>query len=145
MSMSAPSRFLPRTLWADSLLCALAGALQLAFSQPLSGLTGLPAALLLGTGCFLLGWACVAAWGARHMPQSRALVGLAVWGNFGWAAACGTLIWRGSFDLAPAGQAWVLGQAAIGVVLAGLQCAGLWRGRGTGLNRRQISSAWPVR
>lgn len=143
MSMFASNRFLPRTLWADALFCGLAGALQLAFLQPLSALTHLPEALLSGTGCFLLAWACVAAWGARHMPQSRALVGLAVLGNFGWAAACGVLIWSGRFDLSTAGQTWVLGQAAIGVVLGDLQCAGLWRGRDAGLKVRQTAGAWP--
>ncbi|MBB1652287.1 hypothetical protein [Delftia sp. UME58] len=135
MSLFSPSpsharaRFLSRTLWADAICCAAAGAVQLAFAQPLAVSTGLPQALLLGTGCFLLAWACVAGWGARRMPRSRGLVALAVFGNFGWALGCGIVLYSGVLDLAPAGWAWVLGQAAIGVALGDVQCAVLWRSR----------------
>lgn len=129
MPMFSHARFLPRTLWADAICCAAAGAVQLAFAQPLAVVTGLPQALLLGTGCFLLAWACVAGWGACRMPRSRGLVAIAVFGNFGWALACGVLLYSGVLAPAPAGWAWVLGQAAIGVALGDLQCAGLWRSR----------------
>ncbi|CAB5722099.1 Uncharacterised protein [Delftia tsuruhatensis] len=122
-------RFLSRTLWADALCCASAGALQWALVRPLAACTGLSRPLLLGTGGFLLAWACVAAWGALRMPHSRRLVAVAISGNFGWAAACLVLLGGGWLTSLPAGQAWVLGQAAIGAALGGLQCAGLWRSR----------------
>jgi hypothetical protein len=129
MPMFSHARFLPRTLWADALCCAAAGAAQLAFAQPLAVSTGLPQALLLGTGCFLLAWACVAAWGACCMPRSRGLVAIAVFGNFGWALACVALLYGGWLEPAPSGWAWVLGQATVGVVLGDLQCVGLWGSR----------------
>lgn len=103
MPMFSHARFLPRTLWADAICCAAAGAVQLAFAQPLAVVTGLPQALLLGTGCFLLAWACVAGWGACRMPRSRGLVALAVFGNFGWALACGVVLYSGVLEPAPAG------------------------------------------
>jgi hypothetical protein len=39
------------------------------------------------------------------------------------------VLYSGVLEPAPAGWAWVLGQAAIGVALGDLQCAGLWRSR----------------
>ena len=54
MSVFASSRFLPRVMWADGASCAGTGIVQLAFTQPLAGVTGLPSSLLAGTGLFLL-------------------------------------------------------------------------------------------
>jgi D-amino-acid dehydrogenase len=77
--------------------------------------------------------------GARPMlPDGAPLLGASglpgVWlnlghGGHGWALACGVVLYSGVLEPAPAGWAWVLGQAAIGVALGDLQCAGLWRSR----------------
>ena len=78
--------------------------------------------LLAGLG--LRGWL-----GRVPHAAQPGLVAIAVFGNFGWALACGVVLYSGVLEPAPAGWAWVLGQAAIGVALGDLQCAGLWRSR----------------
>ncbi|WP_289241396.1 hypothetical protein [Delftia sp.] len=42
---------------------------------------------------------------------------IAVFGNFGWALACGVVLYSGVLEPAPAGWAWVLA-GAIGVAWA---------------------------
>ncbi|MDR0226418.1 MAG: hypothetical protein LBI66_08350 [Burkholderiaceae bacterium] len=125
MSMFASSRFLPRVMWADAASCAATGALQLAAGRPLADLSGLPLALLQGTGWFLLAYALAAAWMAARSPAPRRLIGLVVAGNFGWAAACIALLAVGGLSLSVWGVAWVLAQAVVVVVLAELQWMGL--------------------
>jgi hypothetical protein len=117
-------------MWADGASCAATGALQVAFTEALAGLTGLPAPLLLGTGVFLLAYAAAAAFMATRRTPPRTLIALVVVGNLGWAAACGVLLMSGLFALSPVGMAWVLAQALCVVVLAELQWTGLRRTRG---------------
>lgn len=85
MSVFASPRFLPNVMWADAASCAATGALQVAFTDALARLTGLPAPLLMGTGVFLLAYAALAAFMASRSTPPRALIGLVVVGNFGWA------------------------------------------------------------
>jgi hypothetical protein len=89
MSILASPRFLPRVIAADAISCAGAGALQLGLTETLARLTGLPAALLTGTGVFLLAYAALAAWMARRPVPPRRLIGFVVAGNLAWAAGCG--------------------------------------------------------
>ena len=131
MSVFASPRFLPRVMWADAASCAATGALQVAFTDALARLTGLPAPLLLGTGVFLLAYAAMAAFMAGRRTPPRGLIGLVVVGNFGWAAACIALLVRGMFAVTALGMAWALAQAACVVVLAELQWTGLRRTRGS--------------
>jgi hypothetical protein len=129
MSVFASPRFLPRVMAADAFSCAATGALQLVFTGALARLTGLPAALLLGTGVFLLAYAAAAAWMATRDEPPRRLIGLVVAGNFAWAVGCIGLLAVGGAAIAPLGWAWVLAQALTVVVLAELQWTGLRRTR----------------
>lgn len=135
MTIFASPRFLSRVMWADSASCAATGAVQVAFTESLAGLTGLPAGLLSGTGAFLLAYAALAAVLARRTPTPRTLIGLIAVGNLGWAVGCVGLL--ASDRVAPSGLgvAWVLAQAVTVVVLAELQWTGLRRSRArTGLH-----------
>ena len=127
MSVFASPRFLRNVLIADAVSCAATGALQVAFTSPLSELFRLPAPLLLGTGLFLLAYAALVAFVGTRSPIPRGLVGLFVAGNFGWALACGALLATSWVSPGVVGQAWVIAQAVTVVVLAELQLAGLKR------------------
>ena len=131
MSIFSSPRFLSRVMWADAASCAATGALQVVATDTLAGLMGLPAALLLGTGVFLLAYAAAAALMASRRTPPRMLIGLVVVGNLGWAAGCGALLASGLFAVTGLGMAWVLAQAVTVVVLAELQWTGLRRSRGT--------------
>lgn len=102
MSVFASPRFLPNVMWADAASCAATGALQVAFTDALARLTGLPAPLLMGTGVFLLAYAALAAFMASRSTPPRALIGLVVVGNFGWAVACVALLVSGMFPVTEA-------------------------------------------
>ncbi|MET3182355.1 UNVERIFIED_ORG: hypothetical protein ABIC43_005531 [Variovorax guangxiensis] len=130
MSVFASPRFLPNVMWADAASCAATGALQVAFTDALARLTGLPAPLLMGTGVFLLAYAAMAAFMASRPTPPRTLIGLVVVGNFGWAVACISLLVSGIFPVTAVGVAWVLAQAVCVIVLAELQWTGLRRSRG---------------
>lgn len=130
MSVFASPRFLPNVMWADAASCAATGALQVAFTDALARLTGLPAPLLMGTGVFLLAYAALAAFMASRSTPPRALIGLVVVDNFGWAVACVALLVSGMFPVTAVGVAWVLAQAVCVIVLAELQWTGLRRTRG---------------
>ena len=129
MSVFASPRFLPNVMWADAASCAATGSLQVAFTETLARVTGLPAPLLLGVGVFLLAYAAVAAFIASRSTPPRGLIGLVVVGNFGWAVACVALLVSGVFAVSALGMVWVLAQAACVVVLAELQWTGLRRTR----------------
>ena len=118
-------RFLSRVMWVDAASCAATGALQLGFTDAMARLTGLPAALLLGTGAFLLVYAALAAAMAARAEPPRLLIGLVVLGNFGWAAACAALLASGLFAVTALGMAWVIAQAVTVVLLAEAQWMGL--------------------
>lgn len=124
MSIVASPRFLARVMAADALSCLATGALQLGLTDPLARLTGLPTALLTGTGVFLLAYAALAAWMARRPVPPRRLIGLVVVGNLAWAAGGVTLLASSLVGHTMLGAAWVLVQAVVVIVLAQLQ----WRG-----------------
>jgi|GEM_PF-188264 len=132
MSVFASPRFLSRVMWADAASCLATGALQVAFTGALAVATGLPAALLLGTGVFLLAYAALAALIASRPVPPRTLIGLVVVGNFAWAAGCAALLVGGLFPLTALGMAWLVAQAAVVIVLAELQWTGLRRSRPAG-------------
>ncbi|WBY00936.1 hypothetical protein PE066_15910 [Ramlibacter tataouinensis] len=128
MSIFASPLFLRRVLWADAASCLACGVAQLAAPQPLSGWFGLPPALLLSTGSFLVGYALLLAILAARTRLPRPLVALGAVGNVGWALGCGAVLaW-----LTPTawGIAWVALQAATVLVLADLQWMGLRATRG---------------
>ncbi|WP_298923543.1 hypothetical protein [uncultured Ramlibacter sp.] len=127
MSVFASPRFLRNVLLADAASCLGSGALQLLFTAQMAELLRLPAALLLGTGVFLLAYAAAVAIVATCNPIPRPLVWLFAIGNAGWALACVALLASGWLSPSSLGVAWVLAQAACVAVLAELQWTGLRR------------------
>jgi hypothetical protein len=125
MSIFASPRFLRNVLIADAASCVATGALQVAFTSPLADLMHLPAALLAETGWFLLVYAAVVGFVATRDPIPRALVWAFVAGNFAWAAGCAAMLVAPAFAPTQLGQAWMIAQAVVVVVLAELQWAGL--------------------
>lgn len=125
--MTASSRFLRHVLFADAASCLGTGALQLMFNPQLAPVLNLPAALLGGTGWFLLVYGALVGYTATRDPLPRLPVWLFMGGNALWAVACAGLL--GSRWLAPTawGAAWILAQAAVVAVLALLQWNGLRR------------------
>lgn len=125
MSILASPRFLPRVMAADAISCAATGAVQLGLTEILARLTGLPAALLTGTGIFLLAYAALAAWMARRPVPPRRLIGFVVAGNLAWAVGGVALLASGLVAQTALGVAWVLAQVVVVIALAQLQWMGL--------------------
>lgn len=132
MSIFQSPRFLRNVLLVDAASCLATGALQVAFTRSLAGLTNLPAPLLLATGWFLLAYAAVATLAATREPIPRELVWAFVAGNFAWAAGCAALLVAQPVAPSLTGQGWILAQAVTVVVLAELQWMGLRRTRTVG-------------
>jgi hypothetical protein len=128
MSLFTSPRFLRGVLWADAVSCLASGALQLAALDALPRLLGLPHALLLESGIFLVAYGVVVAWLASRRETIRPLVALFAIGNVGWAVGCGAAV----YVLQPTalGIAWIAMQAATVLVLADLQWMGLRGTRG---------------
>jgi hypothetical protein len=127
MSIFASPRFLRHVMLADAASCLATGALQVAFTQPLSQLLALPAPLLAATGWFMLAYAGAAAWVGTRLPVPRALVAVFAAGNLAWAVGCVALLAGGGLQPTGLGYAWVLAQAAVVAVLAELQWTGMRR------------------
>jgi hypothetical protein len=127
MSIFASPRFLRHVMLADAASCLATGALQVAFTQPLSQLLALPAPLLAATGWFMLAYAAAAAWVGTRLPVPRSLVAVFAAGNLGWAVGCVALLAAGGLQPTGLGYAWVLAQAVTVAVLAELQWTGMRR------------------
>lgn len=127
MSILQSPRFLPRVMWLDAASCAATGALQLLFTAWMTQATGLPAALLTGSGIFVLAYALVGAGIASRPTPPRTLIGLVAVGNVGWALACAGLAFSGALPLTLLGKLWLGAQAVAVLVLAELQWTGLRR------------------
>ena len=107
--------FLRRTLAIDAATCAAMGALLAAFSAPLSGLLGLPAALLFYAGLVLFPCAAL----MLMARGSRALAWLVVAGNAAWIA--GSVVVLLVASPTALGYAFVIAQAIAVAVLAELE------------------------
>jgi hypothetical protein len=132
MSMFDSPRFLRNVLFADAASCVATGAAQVLFTAQLADLLHLRAALLAGTGWFLLAYAATVAFIATRDPLPRPLVWLLVVGNAAWAVGCGVLLASQLVAPTSLGVGWILAQAATVAVLAELQWTGLRRTRVTG-------------
>jgi hypothetical protein len=126
-AMFSSPNFLPKVLRLDAWSCLGCGVLQLALPGMMRDLTGLPAALLAGTGWFLLVYAALVWWLSRRDPLPRPAIWLIVIGNLGWAIGCVALLASGLFTLSLTGMAYVALQAATVGLLAELQYFGLRR------------------
>ncbi len=127
MSVFASPRFLRNVMLADAASCAACGALQLGATGALVQWLALPAALLLGTGVFLLVYAAIVALIGTRVPVSRPVVGLCIAGNLGWAVACLLLLASGLVQPSGLGSAYVLIQAVTVLLLTAMQWLGLRR------------------
>ncbi|MGE0807490.1 MAG: hypothetical protein AB7L76_18240 [Burkholderiaceae bacterium] len=135
------SKLLKNALWMDAAAGGAMALLQLLGTAAVVRLTGLPTALLLGSGAFLLGFVVLLVLMARATRLPAALVLLVVVGNFGWAV--GSLLWLlvGSSTGNGFGVAYVLVQALAVLALAEVEYMGLKRSRPAGSGGRLQTSA----
>jgi hypothetical protein len=87
MTSIIPSSFLKRVLLADAAVSGSVALLQLAATEPLAALTGLPTGLLLGTGLFLVGYVTLLVVLAKRSRVWSSMIWLVIAGNLAWAVA----------------------------------------------------------
>jgi hypothetical protein len=125
MKLVHSSRMLKTALMVDAMSGAGTAALQLLLPGLLAEQLGLPRALLLETGIFLIAFVALLAFLARSERVPAALVRAIVIGNTVWAAGC-VLLWAtGLVTPTPLGIAFLLVQAAVVLSLAWWEAAGL--------------------
>ncbi|MBF9231850.1 hypothetical protein [Microvirga alba] len=127
MSTIHPSPFLRQALLADATTSAACGLLMLLASSPLSGILGLPEALLRLSGAALLPYAALIAYLGLREQMLRPIVWAVVIGNVIWAADSALLLVSGWVEPTRAGYAFVIAQALVVLMYAELQVIGLRR------------------
>jgi hypothetical protein len=126
---SGHDRPLRLALRLDAAASGVLGVLLAAGGALLDDLLGIPAAVLVPVGAFLVLYA-VGLWLVGSRPRvSRPAVWVVVAGNLGWAAASVLAAAAGWWSPTTAGTVVVLLQAAAVVGFAGLQLSGLRRTR----------------
>lgn len=120
--------FLRQVLLLDAATCTAMGLLLLSTAGLLSAWLALPAPLLRYAGLVLLPIAAFMAWVATRSPIPRAGTRIVIAGNWAWVVASLVLLASGSVAPNVLGIAFVLLQAAVVALLAGLETAGLRRG-----------------
>ena len=125
MTLIHPSRSLKTALAVDAASGATTAALQLALPRLLADELGLPMALLLETGLFLVALAALLAFLARSARVAAPLVWAIVTGNVAWSAACVLLWTTGAVAPTALGIAFLLAQAAVVLALAVWEAIGL--------------------
>ncbi|BBK36449.1 hypothetical protein STAQ_15270 [Allostella sp. ATCC 35155] len=126
-STTRPGLFLRRALQADAAVSAASGLLMALAAGPLSGLLGLPAALLLPAGIVLLPYAALLLWLAGRPVPSAGGVWLVIAANVLWAIDCVLVLVAGWFQPTGLGVAFVAVQAVTVLLFAELQYIGLRR------------------
>ena len=114
---------LRRVLLLDAAASGALGLAGLVGSSVLDDLLGLPAALLLGVGVFLVGYALGLVGLARMSPVPRGLTLVVVLGNSAWVLMSVALVVGAWERLTVVGVVVVLAQAAAVAVFADLQWA----------------------
>jgi hypothetical protein len=124
---SRPSSFLRLVLLADAAASGATGLLVLIGGGFLAGLLGVPATLLREAGLILLPYVAFVA----YIGTRESLVRPAIWAivicNVLWAGASVLLVMGQWIAPTALGYAFVIGQALIVALLAGLQYLGLQR------------------
>ncbi len=105
----------------DAATCALMGVLLLAAGGWLASWTGLDAVVLTVAGGLLLPVAAFMAWTAGRSMMPAWALAVIVLGNLGWVAASLLLPVAGLLHPNGLGWAFLLGQAAVVLVLVGLE------------------------
>lgn len=121
------SPFLRLVLGVDAVSCATMGIVLLTAAGPLSGLFGLPEALLRGAGLVLMPFAAGLATLAlrTHLPQMAVVAAIGL--NLLWVADSLLLLVSGWFQPTMAGVAFVLAQAVAVLVVTELEWVGMRR------------------
>ncbi|CAN5352684.1 hypothetical protein BH11PSE4_BH11PSE4_21170 [soil metagenome] len=112
---------------------AVSGAMALLLTVAagiLTPLLGLPEALLLESGLFLIGYAALVGWLGSRSVMPRALVLLIVAGNAAWTLGSLALLFSGAVSPTGLGEVFVTLQAVAVGVFAELQYLGLRRSGG---------------
>ncbi|WP_066269530.1 hypothetical protein [Hydrogenophaga palleronii] len=112
---------LRRVLAFDAIAGGATGVLHLGLAGPLSGLLGLPAALLQGTGVAIFAFVSLAAWLAMQAAPPRAALTTLALGNFAWVIGCVAVGFGAAPAITPWGMTYALMQAVVVLVLAELQ------------------------
>ncbi|TDH63156.1 hypothetical protein E2C06_07175 [Dankookia rubra] len=127
MERIVPSDFLRRVLLADAACSGAMGLLLALLAGPLSRWFGLPAALLLEVGLFLLAFAAFVAVLGLRQASPRLLVWLVIVGNALWALDSVLLLVSGWVAPTALGGTFVVAQALVVALLAELEYTGLRR------------------
>ena len=117
--------FLRRALLLDAVASGATGALMLLAAGPVSDLTHLPPGLLRGAGAVLLPYAAFVAWLGLRAAPARALVLAVVAINALWVVESVGILALGWVASNMLGAAFVLAQALVVAIFAGLQGAAL--------------------
>ena len=120
---------LRRALTLDALASGALGLLIAGAAPVLGGPLGVPAALLLPVGLFLVAFAAAVGLTGTREPVYRPAVWAIIGLNVLWAAESATLVAAGWLPLTALGAALVLAQAGAVALLADLQVLGLRRAR----------------
>lgn len=128
-STRAAGQLLRQSLTLDAAASGALGVLLAAGGDLLDDLLGIPVAVLMGVGGFLIAYAA-ALWfiGSRH-KLSRPAVRVVAAGNLLWVAASVVAVAAGWWSPTALGTALVLAQAAAVALFAELQLIGLRRAR----------------
>ena len=130
--MIEPSPLLRRVLVADAVICLIAAADLILLTGLARDLTGLPEGLLRGAGIVLLVVAATVLWLARRAQVPALAIKVLIALNLVWAVDSVLLLLSGWVEPTAFGTSVVLVQAAVTLVVAGLQAAGLARSRPVG-------------
>lgn len=129
MIVAHTSPLLCRVLAADAAISAACGVLMALGADLLSGMLGLPAALLTYAGIALLPWAALVGYLATRERLPIAVVWAVIACNVLWAVDCALLLIFGGVSPTALGYAFVIVQAVTVLALAELQYFGLRRSR----------------
>jgi hypothetical protein len=125
MKLVQSSRLLKTALTVDALSGAGTATLQLLMPSLVADQLGLPMALLLETGLFLLAFAALLVFLASRERVAAWLIWAIVIGNVGWSASC-VLLWAtGLVTPSPLGIGFLLLQAGVVLALAAWEAVGL--------------------
>lgn len=118
------SNFLRNMLKLDCATCLGSAALLVPGAAALAGPLGIPQAILSMAGLALIPIGLFMGWLGIRGEGPAALVQLVIFGNLGWVAASLALV-AALPAILPLGAAFVIGQAAVVLVLAILERRGL--------------------
>jgi hypothetical protein len=121
------STLLRQALVSDAATTAACGAFMLIGAGLLSETLGLPAALLAVAGAALLPCALIVGYLGVIPEASRTMILAVIGANLLWAADSALLLVSGSVEPTRAGTVFVIAQALVTLMYAGLQSAGLRR------------------